>query len=139
MPGFDYLDRPFYGPTYPFAFSPGYMGDWWGPYSMYRTGGLGDISIGPHLFAPFGLGVGYAWGQGLGLWGQKDDPSSGGATSDGGPRLGDLKGSDRHSGGRDHRREHRHDHETDWSTIAWVGLGAVGVFGAIYLITRKQG
>jgi len=107
------------------------MGDWYEPYGMYRAGGLGDISVGPHLISP--IGMGYAWGQGLGLWGQKDDPSSDSGSSSG-------KSDERQrSGGRDHHHDHRRDHDTDWSTIAWVGLGVVGVFGAIYLITRKQG
>ena len=143
---FDYLDRPYYGPAYPFAYPQdylgrfysgpmypfGYMGDWYEPYSMHQTSGLSDITIGPHLISPFGIM--YAWGQGLGLWGQKEDSSS---------RSDKAADEHRRSGGREHGRDHGRDygrdHGTDWSMIAWAGLGLVGVFGAIYLITRKHG
>jgi hypothetical protein len=127
----------------PYGYPYGYMDDWYLPYPMYQTSGIGDVTWGPHLISP--LGWPYAWGQALGIWGQKDEaPSDGGRVPSGGGGGGGAGAGDerRRPGGRDHRRHRDHDRDgdgMDWSTIAWAGLGIVGVFGAIYLITRKQG
>jgi len=94
------------------------------------TGALEDVTIGPHLISP--IGMGYAWGQGLGLWGQREKDEVPDARDHAPPSRG---------GAADHERRHRRrDHGgIDWSTFAWAGLGVVGVFGAIYLLTRSKG
>lgn len=101
---------------YPYPNSNPYVADteyqasgWSDADYRYQVSGLSDISVGPHLISP--IGMGYAWGQGLGLWGQKEDE---------GKRRG-----------RDRERS-----SFDWSGVAKVGA-VVGIGVVAYFFYRS--
>ena len=85
----------------------------------HATGALGDVTVGPHLVSP--LGVLYAWGQGLGLWGQREKPAAQPYYPPAPPAGSPLGGAP----------------NVDWTTVTITGLAVIGVLGLGYMVVNR--
>ena len=83
----------------------------------HAASGLGDVTVGAHLISP--LGWPYAWGQALGLWGQRDPVQSPGTVQSMVPPTA------------------RQSESPDWKTVFIVGAGAATVLGLGYMILKS--